>query len=261
MTDLRARYRIPRGWIRRLALLAGLGALTAGGAAWAAEFELRGSEYVQTDWAPNRYKVFCGDYNWVARNNLGIRRVDPDLKRDAPCFSPKFNRLIEGLTAKRLMGIKAMGFRAPRYFGPRVNPTLIGEPHIRLYDTNEPKFANTTVICTNEIIRIRIGQRLREFANRSYLISYFLSHELFHVVQQAYPVSSKTKPCGITKGWIGESTADVVALDLTRRAYSYRFPADTEREARRFAGLRRYYVPLNIKINDKKKDMTGHPIH
>lgn len=249
--------------ITRFSAAALAAALLLPGAAAAGEFEMEGSEYVQNGWQPNQYRVFCGTYNATARDTGGIQRFDLDDERDSPCFPASLRSLIRTRMSTGLAGIREMSFRAPPVFGPRMNGDDDDGGHIRLYEGRGGSIASTRLACDGTGMSfITLKQGMLEFQNRRHLISYFLAHELFHTVQHGYPAwhndaRNRARYCGMA-GWISESTADAVATELTRQAFPRLFPSHgSEREIRKFAGMRRYDIPLNV----QRHVSTGETVH
>ena len=175
----------------------------------------------QASWKPNRYEVVC------------------DRSKD--CLSGGLKHRVDMFLRKIVRHYQGHGWRAPKDFGPIIGKGK--DAAVKVHDMANDNIAYVTPPCGRPRTTMHVGRGAREFGSKLHIFYYFFAHEMFHAIQGAYPAFSK-RPCG-TAGWVKESTADAVALDATRRAFPKAVHATSEREARKYAGLRRYDVPLN----------------
>ncbi len=187
---------------------------------------------VQQSWEPNVYRVHCD--------------------RASGCLSAGIRHRIDQLLRRAVIELKAIGFRAPKRFGPRKNKGVQGQDHIVVFDKESTTIAWVQEPCNGGINTMNIGTAAREWSSKLHIFYYFLAHEMFHAIQPSYPAFGPN-PCK-APGWIKESTADAIGWHLARKRYPQHFPGRDARTARKDAGLRPYHVPLNGRYRGLRGD-------
>lgn len=183
----------------------------------------------QVNWVPDNFFVVC------------------DKEGECPLNRERSTRVAD-MMSEALNGIKKMPFNAPQDWGLRVGNGTAND-YIELYQRNSG-FASAAPRCGNPgkpgaSIQVGPGLFRPGIGEHDYLVYYFMAHEIFHLVQYNYPFFDQQICDQYMPGWIKEGTAVAVALEAMRQRYPESWPSvRNEREARNFAGLRRYDEPL-----------------
>jgi hypothetical protein len=181
----------------------------------------------QTGWTPNSYKLVCNP-------------------ADSCIHNESVHQKAEELMPEVVTGIRQLKFDAPVYWGKRVGRDT-ADDHIELYETSDFTIAATRARCLKlgyEQSIVKIGTQFTQFDDRDYLLYYFMSHELFHVIQNEQPFFD-AETCARIPQWIKEGTATAVGQATMRKRYPSVAPEKRDpRVARNFSGLRRYDKPL-----------------
>lgn len=203
----------------------------------------------QENWLPNEYRLYC------EQGGSGILSVFTNLVGNSNCKSEEVARKVAEDMKEAMSSFKEMGFRPPLRFGERIGAGgPAGEDYIRIYDVDARGLASTSAPCPNTFISVKNDIIIWW---RDYLVFEFLAHEAFHAVSHAYPTTNDR--CQVPAGWIFEGIADAVALDLTRKKFGDPLPPMNEPDKvhAKFAGLRRYDVPLNFDLEDEDGESIG----
>ena len=208
---------------------------------------------VQEDWVPGNFFVTC----------------EPEQACD---LKEEDRYKVADMLSEAVDIYRKLPFYAPRDWGKRVGSDSVND-YIEVYQRGPDKLAEAAARCgetgDRDYSRLLVGTSWKKdtyFRGRDYLLFYFMAHEIFHLSQYGYPFFDQELCKYAIPGWIKESMATAVGLDVMRRAYPDVWPSLRDaREARQFAGLRRYDQPLPVVELDYRDDMnilmSGAPIY
>jgi hypothetical protein len=233
---------MPKLIILLLALFAG--PLTA----QAAEF--------QSNWQPNDYRFRCGGKSGACILDAGDQKYVVDLLK----------RTVSDLSATK--------FSKPTWWAEKRTDPSSGAEYIELIDNGTGGTVASVACVSYEHIGSIVKAEMSFGGKMGYLrdhgadhMSYsHLVHEVFHMIQYEYPFwnPARCKEFGGVPGWLMESTAQAVGMNLMIKRYrADRPPKRNESEVVELAGLRRYDETLLVrkKDNDGEERLSGHPMY
>jgi hypothetical protein len=212
-----------------------------------------GDPKFQTNWQPNDYRFRCGTGTCVL--DAGDQQYVIDMLKQA------------------VNDLSSRAFRTPAWWADRRTDASTGREYIELVDTGQGNIA--FVSCVYDQASGSIEKALMNVGNKmGYLrdhgadhMSYgALVHEVFHLIQYEYPFwnPARCREFGGVPGWLSESTAQAVGMNLMIKRYPADWPPRrNESEVVELAGLRRYDETLLVrKKNDEGKEkLSGHEMY
>ena len=219
-------------------------------------FPAAGAESIhQVDWVPNNFLLVCLD-GQPCYLNAGDDETVARMKGEK----------VARMMSEAVEGMKKMPFSPPVDWGDRKGQGTSND-YIELYQVGNG-IAAAAPRCgqgAKRSSRMVVGPGFWELADREYLSYYFMAHEIFHLIQYSYPFWDQQICSEHVPGWIMESMATAVGLEVMRKRYPSVVPSRrSDREARQFSGLRHYDEPLprrQISYENEEMSSGDHPLY
>ncbi|MCA9837858.1 MAG: hypothetical protein KC422_13150 [Trueperaceae bacterium] len=226
----------------------------------AASAEVFGTELIQLLDPDAEVKgIYPNSYMFYERF-AGI--FDPDVAANQDCVSASRKQMVASYAAEILQTLEGLGFSSPER--KRLGPVFVnaaGQSFIKIYAVeNFDGIASTLSPCTGSrfddmrlsFMRFNAGQLNNSPPMQLY---YILAHELVHVVQNNQPVRylANTDNCNLP-GWLGEGTADALAVYLTHKHFPNYYPPISLGIGKNIHGLRPYDKNLAWQNSQKLPD-------
>lgn len=216
-------------------------------------------------------QAFYDDFyqGWFNQLPLMVALKDPDLPALTPglevlynlknnladCLPAEKRALYESYAASALKHYSTLGFTSPANW--RLGPVIPrgSRKVVRLYVVPESQYdgiANTASPCSadgnldSEWLSFVVINRDTLLAGSDAQAYYVIAHELAHVIQNAQTLvnQEKTSTCDPVPNWIGESTADTLGVQATRKAFGVFEPSIQSGLGLNAHSLRSYRVSL-----------------
>ncbi len=240
-------------------------------------------------WTPEVFEVYCGESyadagtgaitavvasdlaeslkSLNARSYLFYDKLygiyDPDIAGNPECVSAGRRTMVESYAAEISQALKNLGFSSPspKRLGPVVQGKT-GAKVIRIYAKEGfDSIASTLAPCSKgeqfddtrlSLMTYSAGQLNNSPPMQLY---YILAHELIHVVQNAqqFRYLEDTDKCTLP-GWLGEGTADALAVYLTHKHFPSYYPPISLGIGKNIHGIRPYDKNLAWQNSDKLPD-------
>jgi len=210
----------------------------------------------QTNWQPNDYRFRCGGAAGACVLDTGDQQYVVDLLK------------------RTVNDLSAIEFPEPTWWAERRADPSSGAKYIELIDNGTAGTVASVACVSYEHIGSIVKAEMSVGGKMGYLRDYgadhmsysHLVHEVFHMIQYEYPFwnPARCKQFGGVPGWLMESTAQAVGMNLMIKRYPSDWPPRrNESEVVELAGLRRYDETLLVRKNDSagEERLSGHPMY